>query len=289
MNKKYLEISNLEKVYPTPRGPAVIVRDFNLSVAEGEFVSIIGHSGCGKSTVLSIVAGLNTATGGGVILADREVVDAGPDRGVVFQAPCLLHWLSALDNVLLGVDEVHAAKSKQERHEIARHYLELVGLGDSLHKLPGELSSGMRQRVGLARAFALSPKLLLLDEPFGMLDSLTRLELHEVLLAAWRQDKKAALMVTHDVDEALFLSDRIVMMTNGPEARVGEILTVPFARPRDRAAVMDHPDYYALRERLIGFLEDQGHHRKEEKETAPAPARPRFWGFLRSFTGASAR
>ena len=289
MNQKYLEISALGKTYPTPRGPAVIVRDFNLNVAEGEFVSIIGHSGCGKSTVLSIVAGLSKATGGGVILAGREVVEAGPDRGVVFQAPCLLHWLSAIDNVLLGIDEVHSEKTKDERREIARHYLELVGLADSLHKLPSELSSGMRQRVGLARAFALSPKLLLLDEPFGMLDSLTRLELHEVLLAAWRKDKKAALMVTHDVDEALFLSDRVVMMTNGPEARVGEILSVPFARPRDRAVVMDHPEYYALRERLIGFLEARGHQRKEAKEAVPVPARPRFWGFLRSVTGASAR
>jgi len=290
MNKKYLEISNLEKVYPTPRGPAVILRDFNLSLAEGEFVSIIGHSGCGKSTVLSIVAGLNHATGGGVILAGREVVEAGPDRGVVFQAPCLLHWLSAMGNVLIGVDEVHQSKSAAERREIARHYLELVGLGDSLDKMPAELSSGMRQRVGLARAFALQPKMLLLDEPFGMLDSLTRLELHEVLLAAWRQDKKAALMVTHDVDEALFLSDRVVMMTNGPEARVGEILSVPFERPRDRAAVMEHPEYYALRERLIGFLEDQGHQRKPEKEAAPAPARAGIFSFLRSFgSGASAR
>ncbi len=290
MNKKYLEISNLEKTYATPRGPAVIVRDFNLTLAEGEFVSIIGHSGCGKSTVLSIVAGLNKATNGGVILAGKEVVEAGPDRGVVFQAPCLLHWLSAIDNVLLGVDEVHTKKSKEERREIARHYLELVGLGDSIDKMPAELSSGMRQRVGLARAFALSPKMLLLDEPFGMLDSLTRLELHEVLLAAWRQDKKAALMVTHDVDEALFLSDRVVMMTNGPEARVGEILTVPFDRPRDRAKVMDHPDYYALRERLIGFLEEQGHGRKEAEEPVAVPARPKLWGFLRSFTsGASAR
>ncbi|MGC4095304.1 MAG: ABC transporter ATP-binding protein [Polyangiaceae bacterium] len=290
MNKKYLEISNLEKSYPTPNGPVVIVRDFNLSLAEGEFVSIIGHSGCGKSTVLSIIAGLNKATGGGVILAGKEVVEAGPDRGVVFQAPCLLHWLSAIDNVMLGVDQVHTSKTPEERREIAKHSLEMVGLGDSLDKMPGELSSGMRQRVGLARAFALAPKMLLLDEPFGMLDSLTRLELHEVLLAAWRQDKKAALMVTHDVDEALFLSDRVVMMTNGPEARVGEILTVPFERPRDRATVMEHPEYYALRERLIGFLEDQGHKRKEQKEPEPAPARPGLFGFLRSFTsGASAR
>jgi nitrate ABC transporter ATP-binding subunit len=288
MNQKYLEISALGKTYATPRGPAVIVRDFNLNIAEGEFVSIIGHSGCGKSTVLSIVAGLNRATDGVVILAGKEVRGAGPDRGVVFQAPCLLHWLSALDNVLLGVDQVHVDKSKEERRRIAEHHLTLVGLGDALHKMPAELSSGMRQRVGLARAFALSPKLLLLDEPFGMLDSLTRLELHEVLLQAWRQDKKAALMVTHDVDEALFLSDRIVMMTNGPEARVGEILQVPFARPRDRGRVMEHPEYYTLRERLIGFLESEGE-KKREKLEAPsvAPARAGFSHMLRSFWSAS--
>jgi nitrate ABC transporter ATP-binding subunit len=278
MNQKYLEISNLEKTYPTPRGPLVIVRDFQLSLHEGEFVSIIGHSGCGKSTVLSIVAGLNQATGGGVLLAGREVREAGPDRGVVFQSPCLLPWLSARDNVLLGVDEVHAAKAQDERRAIAEHYLSLVGLADSLDKKPAELSAGMRQRVGLARAFALSPKCLLLDEPFGMLDSLTRLELHDVLLTAWREDKKTALMVTHDVDEALFLSDRVVMMTNGPEARVGEILQVPFARPRDRAQVLEHPEYYALRERLLGFLESQSHKEPEPVAEAPVVARkPRGW------------
>ncbi|HET9957782.1 MAG TPA: ABC transporter ATP-binding protein [Polyangiaceae bacterium] len=289
MNRKYLEISNLEKSYPTPKGRTVIVRDFNLLVAEGEFVSIIGHSGCGKSTVLSIIAGLNQSTGGGVLLAGREVREAGPDRGVVFQAPCLLHWLTALENVRLGVDQVHTHKSKAERSQIAQHYLELVGLGDSLHKKPAELSSGMRQRVGLARAFALSPKLLLLDEPFGMLDSLTRLELHEVLLQAWRKDKKTALMVTHDVDEALFLSDRIVMMTNGPEARVGEILTVPFERPRQRSVVMEHPEYYALRERLIGFLESEGKRKAEAAENVvpAAPLRTPRWGFLRAFSGAA--
>jgi len=288
MNHKYLEISALGKTYDTARGPAVIVRDFNLNLAEGEFVSIIGHSGCGKSTVLSIVAGLNHATDGCVILAGKEVREAGPDRGVVFQAPCLLHWLSALGNVLLGVDQVHLDKTKEERRAIAVHHLELVGLGDALHKMPAELSVGMRQRVGLARAFALSPKLLLLDEPFGMLDSLTRLELHEVLLQAWRKDKKAALMVTHDVDEALFLSDRIVMMTNGPEARVGEILKVPFPRPRDRAQVMEHPDYYTLRERLIGFLESEGHKKHVATDTkAPSVARAGLWRSL--WSAASAR
>jgi len=279
-HEKYVELVNLEKTYQTPNGPAVIVESFNLTIAEGEFVSVIGHSGCGKSTVLSIIAGLNKATSGDVVLAGKEVIEAGPDRGVVFQAPCLLDWLSALGNVLLGVDEVFPAKSKKQRRELAAHYLTLVGLGDALDKRPRELSAGMRQRVGLARAFALDPKMLLLDEPFGMLDSLTRLELQEILLELWGTNKKTALMVTHDVDEALFVSDRIVMMTSGPRARVGEILTVPFGRPRDRQAVMAHPDYYVLRERLIGFLEDQAHPGAPRSEHAleenPAEARGRL-------------
>ncbi|MDX2050763.1 MAG: ABC transporter ATP-binding protein [Polyangiaceae bacterium] len=265
MNKRYLEIFNLAKSYPTPTGETVIVQDFTVTVREGEFVSIIGHSGCGKSTVLSIVAGLNKASFGDVVLAGKVVRDAGPDRGVVFQAPCLLDWLSALENVKLGVDQVCPNKTREERRKIAAHYLELVGLGDALHKKPKELSSGMRQRVGLARAFALSPKMFLLDEPFGMLDSLTRLELQDTLLELWAQDRKTALMVTHDVDEALFCSDRIIMMTSGPNARVGEIMEVQFARPRNRAQLLASPEYYALRERLIGFLEEQSH---------PAPGVP---------------
>lgn len=283
MNPKFLEIFNLEKRFATPNGPAIIVKDFNLVLQEGEFVSIIGHSGCGKSTVLSIVAGLTHSTDGCVVLAGKEVVDAGPDRGVVFQAPCLLHFRTALENVTLGVEQVFPDRSREEQREIAAHTLGLVGLADSLDRMPRELSAGMRQRVGLARAFALSPKLLLLDEPFGMLDSLTRIELQSVLLDLWRTDRKTALMVTHDVDEALFLSDRVVMMTSGPEAHVGDILTVPFARPRHRAQVMEHPEYYALRERLIGFLEDEGHRPgTEEPEARGAAQRSGFLGAMRS-------
>src|SRR6476646_2430370 len=224
----YLELSNLTKIYPTPKGPAVIVRNFNLRIKKGEFVSLIGHSGCGKSTVLSMVAGLNDLTAGGIILAGKELVGPGPDRGIVFQSPCLLPWMTAFENVMLGVDQVFYTASKEERYQIAEYYLSIVGLGDAMHKHPCELSQGMRQRVGIARAFALSPKMLLLDEPFGMLDSLTRMELQQILIELWRRDKKTALMVTHDVDEALFLSDRIVMMTNGPEAEVGDILNVTF-------------------------------------------------------------
>ena len=262
--RKYLEIWKLKKSFATPDGPLVVVDDFNLALQQGEFVSLIGHSGCGKSTVLQIVAGLSQASAGAVVLGGKEITGPGTDRGVVFQTPCLFPWMSVLENVTLGLEQVMPKASDAEREAVARHYLELVDLGDSLHKRPSELSQGMRQRVGLSRAFALSPKMLLLDEPFGMLDSLTRLELHEVLLTLWRENRKTLLMVTHDVDEALFLSDRVVMMTNGPNATVGEILEVPFARPRDRASLLEDPEYYALRERLIGFLEDHAHVRPSE-------------------------
>lgn len=257
---RYLELWRLGKSYPTKDGGSTtIVTDFNLTVKQGEFVSLIGHSGCGKSTVLSIVAGLSELSTGGIVLAGREIDGAGPDRGMVFQSPSLLPWRTAFENVMLGVEQVNPHLTRQQRSDIVIHYLELVGLGDALRKRPVELSAGMRQRVGLARAFALNPKMLLLDEPFGMLDSLTRFELQQVLIDLWSTDQKTALMVTHDVDEALFLSDRVVMMTNGPNATVGDILTVPFPRPRDRTAVMEHPDYDALRNHLVGFLERQGH------------------------------
>jgi nitrate/nitrite transport system ATP-binding protein len=268
----YVELSNLTKIYQTPKGPAVIVKDFNLTIKQGEFVCLIGHSGCGKSTVLSMLAGLSEITGGGIILAGKELVAAGPDRGVVFQSPCLLPWMTAFENVMLGIDQVFFTASKAERHQIAEYYLTVVGLGEAMHKKSAELSQGMRQRVGIARAFALSPKMLLLDEPFGMLDSLTRFELQQVLIELWRKDKKTALMVTHDVDEALFLSDRIVMMTNGPEAEVGDVLEVRFPRPRERKAVMEHPDYYKLREHLIEFLEVHAHHGKPHSGHAPSSA-----------------
>ena len=277
MSDKFLEISAVSKAFPGPHGPQVIVEGFDLSLARGEFVSIIGHSGCGKSTVLSMVAGLTDSSAGAILLAGREVREPGPDRGVVFQAPNLFPWMTALDNVQLGVDQVKPAEPARRRREIAAHYLELVGLGDALHKKPAALSAGMRQRVGLARAFALSPQLLLLDEPFGMLDSLTRLELQDVLLELWRKDKLTALMITHDVDEALFLSDRIVMMTKGPRAHVGETLRVAFARPRQRMQVLEEPQYYELRERIIGFLEAQEDHAapaaraEAARSSVPAP------------------
>jgi nitrate/nitrite transport system ATP-binding protein len=260
--RPYCELSNLTKIYPTPKGEAVIVKDFDLRIKKGEFVALIGHSGCGKSTVLSMVAGLNEISGGGIILASRELDGAGPDRGVVFQSPSLLPWMTAFENVMLGIDQVFFTASKKERHQIAEYYLTVVGLGDAMHKRPGELSQGMRQRVGIARAFALKPKMLLLDEPFGMLDSLTRFELQQVLIDLWTRNNITALMVTHDVDEALFLSDRIVCMTDGPEAEVGDVLAVDFERPRDRKAIMENPKYYELREHLIEFLEIHAHKKK---------------------------
>jgi len=251
--KKFLELWELGKSF----GDQVVVEQFSLTMAKGEFVSIIGHSGCGKSTVLAMVAGLTPSDAGGIILESREVTGPGPDRGVVFQSPCLFPWMTARENVLLSVEAKHPRLGSRARREIADECLRLVGLEDALDVRPGELSAGMRQRVGLARAFALSPKLMLLDEPFGMLDSLTRLELQDVLHDLLDREGLTALMVTHDVDEALYLSDRIVMMTSGPAASVGEVLTVPFARPRDRHAVLGDSGYYALRERLLGFLEEQ--------------------------------
>ncbi len=266
----YLTLSRLTKIYDTPKGPAVIVRDFDLTVDKGEFVCLIGHSGCGKTTVLSMLAGLTEVTSGVMVLADREVNGPGPDRGMVFQSPCLLPWLTAFGNVMLGVDQVYYTASRQERHDLAEYYLSLVGLADAMHKRPAELSQGMRQRVGIARAFALSPKMLLLDEPFGMLDSLTRFELQKVLLNLWGRDQKTAFMVTHDVDEALYLADRVVMMTNGPDAKVGEILKVDFSRPRDRKAIMDHRDYYRLREHLISFLVERADVKPGARSATPA-------------------
>lgn len=258
----YVELFHLGKSYITPRGPAVIVRDFDLNIEQGEFVALLGHSGCGKSTVLSMIAGLNSITTGSIAVANREIDGPGPDRGIVFQSPCLLPWMTALENVMLGVDRVYPHLSRKERLEIGVYYLNLVGLGHDLRRRASELSQGMQQRVGIARAFAISPKLLLLDEPFGMLDSLTRMDLQESLLDLLTLDQTTTLMVTHDVDEALFMADRVVMMTSGPAATVGEVLRIPFSRPRVRSQVLEHPAYYDVRERMIRFLEEQDHTQK---------------------------
>ncbi len=254
-DERYLEYSQLDKVYQTPKGPLKVVDGFDLKMKKGEFITLIGHSGCGKSTVLSMTAGLNEISGGGIILDGKEVTMAGPDRAVVFQAPSLFPWLTARENVTLGVDRVFPHASKSERDDVVSYYLERVGLGDSMDKLARDMSNGMRQRVGIARAFSLSPKLLLLDEPFGMLDSLTRWELQEVLMEVWSRTQVTAVCVTHDVDEAILLADRCVMMTNGPNARIGNIMDVDLPRPRTRKALLEHPDYYAFRQELLDFLE----------------------------------
>ncbi|MCV0437034.1 MAG: nitrate ABC transporter ATP-binding protein [Hydrogenophaga sp.] len=255
---RFVEFSQLVKVYPTPKGPQTVVDGFDLKIRKGEFISVIGHSGCGKSTVLSMMAGLTDITEGVIVLDGREVADAGPDRGLVFQAPSLVPWLTAFDNVMLGVARVFPHASEAERRDTVGYYLSRVGLGNAMHKMAADLSNGMKQRVGIARAFALNPKMLLLDEPFGMLDSLTRWDLQEVLMEVWARSQVTAMMVTHDVDEAILLADRVVMMTNGPRAKIGRIMDVPLPRPRTREALLGHPRYYELREELIGFLEDCG-------------------------------
>jgi nitrate/nitrite transport system ATP-binding protein len=258
---RYLEFAQLSKIYPTPDGNSTVkvVDGFDLKVKKGEFISIIGHSGCGKSTVLSMTAGLNSISEGGIILDNREIDGAGPDRGVVFQAPSLFPWLTAFDNVMLGVDKVYPHASQEEREDIVEYYLTRVGLANAMFKKAAEMSNGMRQRVGIARAFALSPKLLLLDEPFGMLDSLTRWELQEVLMEVWQRTQVTAIVVTHDVDEAILLADRVVMMTNGPHAKIGKIQAIDLPRPRSRKALLEHPDYYQYRESLLSFLSECDH------------------------------
>ena len=257
--RRYLEFFRLKKVYPTPKGPLTVVDDVNILMDKGEFISLIGHSGCGKSTVLTMAAGLNEISGGSIILDGREIDIAGPDKAVVFQAPSLMPWLTARQNVSLGVERVYPHASRAERRDVVSYYLERVGLADAMDKVAADLSNGMRQRVGIARAFALSPKLLLLDEPFGMLDSLTRWDLQDVLVEVWNRTKVTAIMVTHDVDEAILLADRVVMMTNGPEATIGKVLNVDLPRPRDRKALLEHPKFYSYRQEVLRFLAEYEH------------------------------
>jgi nitrate/nitrite transport system ATP-binding protein len=267
-DSRYVEFFRVSKTYPTPKGPLTVVDGFDLKMEKGEFVSLIGHSGCGKSTVLAMAAGLNEISSGGIVLDGREIDSAGPERAVVFQAPSLFPWLTAEQNVALGVDRVYPHVSLAERKEIVGYYLARVGLAAHRGKLASQLSNGMKQRVGIARAFALSPKLLLLDEPFGMLDSLTRWELQELLMEVWKRTQVTAICVTHDVDEAILLADRVVMMTNGPNAKVGKIMRVDLPRPRSRQALLEHPDYYRYRQELLDFLEGADHAQPAKAEAA---------------------
>ncbi len=255
-----VEIFNLAKFYPNPYGePFRAVVDFNLNIQEGEFVGLIGHSGCGKSTVLTMLAGLNEISDGGIIVGDREIDGAGPDRAVVFQAPCLMPWMTAFGNVMLGVKNVYPHASRAERRQIVEYALASVGLADAMKKYPREMSGGMQQRVGIARAIALKPRVLLLDEPFGRLDSLTRMELQDVILGILDREKITTLLVSHDVDEVAFLCDRVVMMTNGPAATIGEILEIGFPKPRDRAEIMQDPMFYRYLDHLVSFLTERAH------------------------------
>jgi nitrate ABC transporter ATP-binding subunit len=247
-----LELTGLTKVFETGGAPFVAVKDVNVTVAAGEFVTLLGHSGCGKSTVLSMIAGLQVATFGGVIIDGTQVIGPGAERAVVFQSPCLLPWLTARQNVLLAAAQRPGTTAAQQR-DAADHFLDLVGVADVAHQLPAQLSLGTQQCVSLARALSTEPRFLLLDEPFSQLD------LQDTLLRVWEETDTTVVMVTHDVDEALYLADRLILMTDGPEAMVGDTLAVPFPRPRARAAVLGHSEYHACRRQVIDFLEHHAH------------------------------
>ncbi len=252
---EYLKIENVGKVFDTRKGPYRALASINLSVEEGEFVSLIGHSGCGKSTLLNLLAGLIHPTAGNMILAGREIAGPGPDRGVVFQNHSLLPWLTCFDNVYLAVERVFAgAEPRAGMRGRTKHALELVGLGHAMEKFPNEISGGMKQRVGIARALSMEPDVLLLDEPFGALDALNRAYLQDELRRIVAETRSTVVMVTHDVDEAVLLSDRVVMMTNGPAATIGEILNIDLPRPRERLALATNPRYMALRTQVLQFL-----------------------------------
>lgn len=250
----FLVIEGVNKIYPTSEGLYTVLDDINLKVSEGEFICLIGHSGCGKSTLLNMVSGFNKPTNGVVWLQGQPITEPGPDRMMVFQNYCLLPWLNVFDNVYLGVDSVFPNKSQAEKRAIVREHLAMVGLTEAAQKKPSQISGGMKQRVAIARALAIRPQLLILDEPFGALDAITKEELQEELLQIWSEHQVTVLMITHDIDEALFLADKLVMMTNGPAANIGEVLEIPFSRPRNRRRIMENPEYYNLRNYALDFL-----------------------------------
>jgi nitrate ABC transporter ATP-binding subunit len=251
----FLAIRNVKKSFPIADGGEYVVLDgVNLTVKQGEFVCIIGHSGCGKSTLLNMVSGFSKPTTGTVTLKGKPIMGPGPDRMVVFQGYALLPWLTAYENVYLAVNAVYPNKSKGEKDEIVVNHLKMVGLMEAKDKTPPQISGGMRQRVAIARALSIRPEVLVLDEPFGALDAITKEELQEELLKIWNHTRNTVLMITHDIDEALFLADKIVMMTNGPSAEIGEVIEVPFKRPRDRARIMEMPEYYKVRNYVLDYL-----------------------------------
>ncbi|MGE0330908.1 MAG: ABC transporter ATP-binding protein [Ramlibacter sp.] len=255
LTSKYIEIQGVEQTFKTAKGPFVALRDINLTVAKGEFVALIGHSGCGKSTLLNLIAGLTVPTNGALLCANREIAGPGPERAVVFQNHSLLPWLTCFENVYLAVERVFGATQKKPQLKARTDAaLALVGLTPAAQKRPGEISGGMKQRVGIARALSMEPKVLLMDEPFGALDALTRAKLQDELLEIVAKTQATVVMVTHDVDEAVLLSDRIVMMTNGPAATIGEILSVNLPRPRNRVDLAEDRGYLQSRKAVIDFL-----------------------------------
>ena len=255
LSSKYIEIQDVEQTFKTKKGPFCALQGIHLTVAKGEFVALIGHSGCGTSTLLNLSAGLTTPTEGTLLCANREISGPGPERAVVFQNHSLLPWLTVYENVRMAVDKVFSGvKSSKERHEWTMHKLDLVHMVHAAERRPGEISGGMKQRVGIARALAMEPKILLLDEPFGALDALTRAHLQDSVMQIHATLKNTMIMITHDVDEAVLLSDRIIMMTNGPSATIGEILSVNLARPRNRLELVSAPAYIKAREQVLKFL-----------------------------------
>ncbi len=250
----YLQIIDVTKVYPTKNGPFTVLDKVNLNVGKGEFICVIGHSGCGKSTLLNMVSGFTCPTSGQVLLEGKPITKPGPDRMVVFQNYALLPWRTAFENIYLAVNAVYPHKTKAQKSAIVREHLTMVGLGDAMDKKPTQMSGGMKQRIAIARALAIRPKVLILDEPFGALDAITKEELQQELLKIWSENRCTVLMITHDIDEALFLADKVVMMTNGPAAKIGEVMEIPFPRPRDRILIMEDPQYYKLRNYALDFL-----------------------------------
>lgn len=250
----FLAIDQVSKAFPTPTGDYTVLKDVNLTVNEGEFICVIGHSGCGKSTLLNMVSGFSQPTTGSVTLKGKPIGPPGPDRMVVFQGYALLPWLTVFENVYLGVNVVYPNKPKSEKERIVQEHLAMVGLTEAAEKTPPQISGGMKQRVAIARALSIQPEVLILDEPFGALDAITKEELQEELLKIWNRNRCTVLMITHDIDEALFLADRLVMMTNGPSAKIGEVIDIPFRRPRNRGRIMDTPEYYKLRNYVLDYL-----------------------------------
>jgi nitrate/nitrite transport system ATP-binding protein len=267
----FLSIQEVSKVYATANGDYIVLDNVNLNVKEGEFVCVIGHSGCGKSTLLNMISGFNQPTTGTVKLKDKIIAEPGPDRMMVFQNYCLLPWKTAFENVYLAVSAVYPNKNKQEKLTLVEEHLAMVGLTEAAKKKPNQLSGGMKQRVAIARALAIRPEVLILDEPFGALDAITKEELQEELLEIWRNHKLTVMMITHDIDEALFLADRLVMMTNGPSAKIGEVLDIPFSRPRNRAQITEDPRYYELRNYALDFLFNRFAHSEDPTDDTIEP------------------